>query len=419
MGGVGPAQADNGPHTSSAALANTTGNAVGALATTGRCASCHRAHTAKAEYLLKQAQPQLCYSCHDGSVATTNVIDGNAGAAGALRGGGFATARISSAAATKDLGGLNSYGRLDVLAAKVPALAVGATTTSRHEIDGNTAGVVWGNGTDVASATNVGGLGKSITLECGSCHDPHGNGNFRALRPIPTDSGYVVQQIKAAVLFKAAPTTWTDALGVVHPLPYTDTTVTPNVVHAQLADTLAADAIMSPTTGIAIPDAVGTRVYTTANYWLTGDVSVPLTDATHTASPLTGTASTGAAAPDGYIANVANWCTTCHTRYLADTGSYKTAKVGTGTLVQTGQTTLTNVDANYTYRHRSNANYKQGAANCITCHVSHGSNASAGGGLNPGDSAVGQVNTVGAVAGSDSRLLRVDNRGTCSMCHNV
>jgi hypothetical protein len=31
-------------------------------------------------------------------------------------------------------------------------------------------------------------------------------------------------------------------------------------------------------------------------------------------------------------------------------------------------------------------------------------------GVNPGDT---------AVVGADSRLLRVNNRGTCVMCHNV
>jgi len=178
---------------------------------------------------------------------------------------------------------------------------------------------------------------------------------------------------------------------------------------------------MSPATGINIPDAVGTRDYVTANYWLTGDDSVPLSQTIAggaktdiAAAPLTGTASVGAGvAPDGYIANVANWCTTCHTRYLADTKSYQTPLAGTTATVINGVSK--NVDANFTYRHRSNANYKQGAANCITCHVSHGSNATVGsangnGTLNPGDT---------AAAAGDSRLLRVDNRGTCSMCHNV
>ena len=62
MGGVGPAQADNGPHVSFAA---TTAGKIVVSDAAGRCASCHRAHTAQAEFLLKQAQPALCYTCHD------------------------------------------------------------------------------------------------------------------------------------------------------------------------------------------------------------------------------------------------------------------------------------------------------------------------------------------------------------------
>jgi predicted CXXCH cytochrome family protein len=352
MGGVGPAQADNGPHKSSALAAGTTGAITTAA---GRCASCHRAHTAKAEYLLKQAQPQLCYSCHDGTVATTNVIDGNDGGTGALRGGGFANARIASGAASKTMGALDPVtGRIATSGQTIPALAVGVATTSKHQIDGVTAGTAWGNGAS-------GQLGKSLTLECGSCHDPHGNGNFRILRPIPVDSGYAPREIKAAVVASAAG-------------------VTPVV--------LAQPAVMSPVTGIKIPDAVA-KVYTTTNYWLSGDTNVPA-DPTAT---LTGSIKAGDVPADGYINNVANWCTTCHTRYLAGSGSYKT----------------NSGDATYTYKHRSDANYKGSAPNCITCHVSHGSNASAGGGLMPGDTP----------AGADSRLLRVDNRGTCSMCHNV
>ena len=360
MGGVGPAQADNGPHSIPIQGVGTTGVVIANVGAS-RCASCHRAHTAKAEYLLKQAQPDLCYSCHGSSVpgSSTDVVNGNDGGPGALRGGGFANAKIDSGAATKDMSGtVASYG-IPSVNQKIPVLASGTVSSSKHQIDGVTAGTAWGNG-----ATGS-GIGKSLTLECGSCHDPHGNGNYRILKPIPNDSGYAVHEIKAAVAYVA-------------PNP----TAVPPVV-----EVLAAPAVMSPATGIKIPDAVA-KVYTTTNYWLSGDTNVP----PDTTAALTGTAS---ASQDGYINNVANWCTTCHTRYLAPTGSYKTASG----------------DAIYMYKHRSNANYKAGAANCITCHVSHGSNASvAAGGLNPGDTAV----TVG-----DSKLLRVDNRGTCVMCHNV
>jgi len=359
MGGVGPAQADNGPHRSTAALAGSTGNLLSTPGT--RCAGCHRAHTAKAEYLLKEAQPALCYTCHAaGMGAVTDVANGVENGTGlALRGGGFNTAAIGAGLATKDMGAVDPVsGRMATLNQQIPALAVPATSTSKHQIDGLTSGTAWGNG-----ATGS-GIGKSLTLECGSCHDPHGNGNYRILRPIPVDSGYASHEIKAAVVDNPATTTVNET----------------------------AAAVMSPATGIKIPDAVG-KVYTTTNYWLSGDTNVPV-DPTAT---LTGTTKVTDVQPDGYINNIANWCTTCHTRYLAASGSYKT---------DSGDATLM-------YKHRSNANYKAGAANCITCHVSHGSNAVMSGasiGMNPGDT---------AVAGADSRLLRVNNRGTCNMCHNV
>jgi len=380
MGGVGPAQADNGKHISTAQGAGVTGGLVNNAG--GRCAGCHRAHTAKAEYLLKVAQPQLCYSCHaDGGGASTNVVSGVImDTAQALRGGGFEKALIGSALATKDTGAVDPVtGRIATSNQTIPVLAAGVTTTSKHLIDGVTAGTAYGNGTDAS------GAGKSLTLECGSCHDPHGNGNYRVLRPIPVDSGYAVHQLKAAI-----------------------PAVVDNPATPLVDETAAAvPAVMSPAAGIKIPDATA-KVYTTANYWLSGDSLVPV-DATAT---LTGTPKAGDLAADGYINNIANWCTTCHTRYLAVSGSYKTARAGTN---------LAGQDTNFTYQHRSDANYKGSAANCITCHVSHGSNATMTGAAltvaNPGAAltAFGDATTSSA----DSKLLRVDNRGTCAMCHNV
>ena len=111
------------------------------------------------------------------------------------------------------------------------------------------------------------------------------------------------------------------------------------------------------------------KTYTTANYWKSDDVN------------------TG-----GYIANVSAWCTTCHTRYLSTSGPNN------------------NADALFNYRHKSNGT-TLGSANCITCHVSHGSNAS--------------MSTVAQLTGdpdgspsASSKLLRIDNKGTCQMCHN-
>jgi predicted CXXCH cytochrome family protein len=375
MGGVGSAQADNGPHISSAQVAGA--SVVIAQAGAGRCASCHRAHTAAAEYLLVEAQPALCYTCHDGTGATTDVKDGVSQNGLALRGGGFNTAALDADNATKKLGLADpATGRIATTDQTIPTLGKLATTTSKHLIDGVTGGTAWGNGANGAAA-------KSLTLECGSCHDPHGNGNYRILKPMPVDSGYASHEIKAAVAFKAG----TPAV-VADP-----TAVPPVLAKAAVPDVLAAAAVMSPVTGITIPDARA-KVYTTTNYWLAGDTNVPV-DPTAT---LTGVTKTTDVQPDGYINNVANWCTTCHTKYQAASGSYKTSSG----------------DANGMYKHRSDANYKAGAPNCITCHVSHGSNATmigtADAVANPGG---------GGSAKGDSKLLRVSNRGTCVMCHNV
>jgi predicted CXXCH cytochrome family protein len=334
MGGVGPAVADAGPHISTAGANGTTFSVAGAGAE--RCAGCHRAHTAKASYLLKSAQPDLCYSCHKAGAmgSSTDVANGkDADTGAALRGGGFNFALIGSGAAMKTLTVPDATGRVGHSA----TIPVGASeaTTSKHQIDGTASGTMWGNGAISASIADTGKA--SVTLECGSCHDPHGNGNYRILKPVPNDSGSAV--------------------------------------------------------AVNIPDA-GTKKYTTSDYWKVTDPFVP------------GVAVAGTTVlTDGYIANASQWCSQCHTRYLAGSGSWSTPNADAAGVI----------DANFTYRHRSDRVDKAGVErpNCIQCHVSHGSNASMGG------YAADVTNPGGSTGSASSRLLRVDNRGTCVMCHNV
>lgn len=302
--------ADNGPHIKGAGL------------TPDSCAMCHRAHTAKAPYLLKESQTSLCYTCHGsaGTGSSLDVVDGLGYTehtrdpkkiAGALRGGGFKYALIES----NNPSG-NGY------VGEVPARSSGVLVTSTHSVD-ESSQMAWGNGPISASVN----YGTTISLTCGSCHDPHGNGNYRILRPIPVESG-------------------------------------------------------APEPGVTVPD-VNTKYeiepgrfakydYTTENYWDVEDENDP-----------------------NFILNISAWCATCHTRYLA--GS-KSARTNSG-------------DAVYTYRHRTNFT-SQGSPTCVQCHVTHGSNASMG----PYSSAVPFPD--GSSGGSDSRLLRIDNRGVCQMCHN-
>jgi predicted CXXCH cytochrome family protein len=181
--GVAPAFADNGPHKSTTNVMNE-----------DRCAGCHRAHTASAAYLLKDDEQALCETCH-GSLAGGSALDVKDGvgytdsdrgtAAGALRGGGFDFALISS--------GSGVIARRQPNGPIVPALSAGSgvATTSRHEMGTGTA---WGGG-----AT---GAGTSVALECGSCHDPHGGANggaatFRILKPNP-GTGVMVGSVASA-----------------------------------------------------------------------------------------------------------------------------------------------------------------------------------------------------------------------------
>jgi predicted CXXCH cytochrome family protein len=362
LGGAGSAAADNGPHVNSAQTGP--GTFTG---TTDKCASCHRVHTAKgADYLLTSGQEGMCFTCHgaSGTGASTDVVDGvgysspaRTGAAGALRGGGFDYALIDSANPSRELY-LRTPTSLSGRNQSIPVLAAGAPVTSNHSI--NTPGTAWGNG-PISATENA---GTAVTLECGSCHDPHGNGNYRILKPIPTDSGYTPYELVPAII--ANPTAVPPVVGV--------------------------PAVMSAAGGIKIPDQP-VKAYTTTDYWQTGAPGVPAT--------VNGVA---AVSPDGFIANISDWCSTCHTRYMGKSGARST---------DSG-------DAIFTYRHTTTKIDKVGTRNCITCHVAHGSNAN----MNGASSAAvpqpdGTMAKEHAIGQAGSRLLRVDNRGICIMCHNV
>ncbi len=163
------AWADNGPH----------GNYT---PTTDACATCHRTHTAPASRLLMNTVPGLCFSCHGaaGAGADTNVEDGlylerdpwaetpAEGAPGVgLKAGGF----------------VNAW--MDVNEDGVPE--VGAVTSGH---DGAPQAMAWGNG-----GLNMGPGKGNFSLTCTTCHDPHGGGAYRSLRPIPTGSGAGVEVV--------------------------------------------------------------------------------------------------------------------------------------------------------------------------------------------------------------------------------
>lgn len=163
-----------------AAFADNTSYHGGYTATTYRCASCHRAHTAKGESLIKSETVfGLCTSCH-GRDNGTDVLDGvkwtyqpppappapdpripdkTVAPRGALRGGGFENTIMNT-------------NLTDV--ASVPVVL--KPSTSAHRVRGMTNA----DGTAYTGDTvwGIGGLnsgaGASFALDCTTCHDPHG-----------------------------------------------------------------------------------------------------------------------------------------------------------------------------------------------------------------------------------------------------
>ena len=141
------ASANGGPH-------------GGFTATTDACASCHRTHTATFGRLLMVDPATLCLSCHGtaGTGANTNVDDGL-----------YVSGRNGGAYAVD--GSTNTLNNDALLGGQF----LGAT--SNHTLGSTDA---WGQGaTDRGTATALAG---GATLQCVSCHDPHGSANYRIFK---------------------------------------------------------------------------------------------------------------------------------------------------------------------------------------------------------------------------------------------
>lgn len=420
-----PALADNGPHVK---------GSFGA--TPSACASCHRAHSAVAPDLLQQPVANICLSCH-GTGATGSVLDVIDGAAfspgvahlagddptfadnytGALRGGGFAYALIDTSNST-------AGSRLATIGVRTPPRA----STSSHSVDGS-AVTMWGAGPNDPGST---GGKANVDMTCGSCHDPHGNGQYRILRATPEDTAGVAGS---------------------------------NIV--QIND-------------------VTSKIYTTINYGQLGSFGSNDAQALNTnGSSIQFNKSTNTW--QGTFAEASSrWCTTCHTRYMGFRGSagnltgtsdgtgdavfaYKHATrslvdplnpdgsnaptgtvltpINTGEGVDTraqlgcyvssgityyGQAVLLTSDPNATPSSTCSLNKSAllsgsttpvrpddtklsgGAPRCIACHLSHGSPALMSSLIT--DQTSPGINQ-GGTPHLDSTLLRLDQRGVCVNCH--
>jgi predicted CXXCH cytochrome family protein len=378
-----PALADGGPHVSQA-------NSGTSTLTADNCAGCHRAHTAQARFLLAEEEEALCLSCHgsQGVGATTDVelgiqykvaLDpGSAGqgtgasvVAGALRGGGFVEARIASSTASRVFqsgSAINVWGKVGV--------GPGQPVTSAHlnlATNGlNAPTVAWGN-----DGLNT-GAGPTVSMSCGSCHNPHGNGQYRILNPIPKPTDTTAGTL---VPVSAPGVTVTDAA-----LPSAGDSRNYTVIQVR-------GTVGTPSSFLLYASQLATGGYgaTAGDYW---HVRVPWNSTTNMADAPNGVPSglPGAAFND----QIAAWCTACHTRYFSTSAIDDLP------------------DTIYKYRHQTT-----GRTTCATCHVAHGSNAPMTGTYSaafpyPDDPSTAPA----AIRSGSSRLLKVDNRGTCQMCHD-
>jgi predicted CXXCH cytochrome family protein len=265
--------ADNGPH-------------GGFNGSTDACASCHRIHSAKGDtnLLVEGTIWALCTSCHDGTGAFTNVVDGyydttipatdsegkatssggptgtQGDAANGLFAGGFTNTRMLT-----DYGNGSNEGTGGVMGLAEPSKNAAADmnnsiygwartnaydsvrrlpgprpTTSTHDVyTVGRSGTVWGSG-NFQTLVTVSPFGASTMtgateLECTSCHNPHGNAGKNALG----------QAIPSYRILNYAP----DALG------FEVTSITGvGTNYSWRTDVIIAPAGFTSTSGVSVPE---------------------------------------------------------------------------------------------------------------------------------------------------------------------
>ncbi len=121
--------------------------------------------------------------------------------------------------------------------------------------------------------------------------------------------------------------------------------------------------------------------------------------------------------PINFNAQMNAWCSTCHTRYTTSSLLGSTGFSPNGSAIAyasgSGPYNVSSGDNIFTYRHPTTSNKP-----CTTCHVSHGSNAQMTGFNSTHEAYPGAGTDPTVAADADSRLLKVDNRGTCQLCHD-
>ncbi len=366
---------------------------------TDACAGCHRAHTAaspitwnngveeRSALLISAADDvyEFCLTCHGSAAAgaATNVVDG------VYESDEFGTqgARLNSG--LFDLN--NEHGVGD----------------SKHSVTGSWG--AWGGGATGRDGVFSTGYGELIPMSCTSCHDVHGSSNYRLLKD-------VVNGVRVGGYDELVP-------GVFTPTPF----------------------VISNETGFP---AGGFRLH--EDGVIDMEAYVPNYTTPQYAKAPGGNADKG----------ISNWCAACHTQYVVESGTtnvgvYDTDGYKVRTISPDG-----NYDANdgfgFVTRHRHPVNVPMSNylgprdlianpgvplatdggivgtdswVDCLTCHVSHGSDVTMEGfarvddSTNPepdtGPGGPGDPDRIGGVAPTWSNaLLRIENRGVCQECHN-
>jgi predicted CXXCH cytochrome family protein len=267
-------------------------------------------------------------------------------------------------------------------AGHVGVLAVKAATTSSHE----GAGTVWGNGPQ--GQGNVGATG--VALECTNCHNPHGNGQYRILDTTPGEDWSTA----TGVANWTAPTNAVEVVDVGSTATTKNYTVLP--AYTGSAPNFVVSYQASDVHGTAAQgdyfrykfDPTGQANFT--NFYLKADEMNTGWNGTSATNKL----ANAGVSPANSTGLMTAWCITCHTRY----NGYNAA--GTTSLVQPLP-----MDAIFNYKHGTTR------VGCEQCHVSHGTDALM-------TAEFSSTYKLPDGTAEDSALLKVDNRGTCNLCHD-
>ena len=128
-----------------------------------------------------------------------------------------------------------------------------------------------------------------------------------------------------------------------------------------------------------------------------------------TVFPLQAGCATAPSAPNGrpatFSGQITQFCAQCHTRYFSSNNPVDENNLNgaTGSSWQYPRPG----DSLFNHQHRTVS-----GRDCLTCHVSHGSNAAMTGTFSASFPYPNQTTS------ASSRLLKVDNRGTCQACHD-